>query len=261
MFNSSQGNNFTSGSGGGGGNQQGGGQQRRMNPIRPVTIKQLLEAQSVGQGAMVIDGREVTQATVVGRVVAYESANLGAGQALTAKHHGYRITDNTGMVTVRQWVDTDTAQEPLPLNSHVRASGSVKVWQDAPVVTGTVVAMADSNEMNFHMLDAVLTHLRLAQGDKRPAADSATGASVQNSSAAVGVQNVLPGGNTTILLTDLLYNAIKQSGGGGGMGMTMDELTVAVQRYNFGPTDVRAAMRTLSAEGKAYQTHDNRFNV
>jgi replication factor A2 len=232
--------------------------QRRQHPIRPLTIKQMLEAQSVGGGVMVVDGREVTQATVVGRVVGYESANMAAGGgAITAKHFGYRITDNTGMLVVRQWIDADHAQEPIPLNTHVRASGTVNVWQQSPIVTGTVVAMADSNEMNYHMLDAILTHFRLTQGNKRA---SGSGASVQNSAAAVGVQNMLPGGDNKVLLTDLLVSFIRQNNNGDA-GMSMDELTMAAQRYSFTPGDVRTAMRTLAAEGKVYQTHDNRFNI
>lgn len=255
MLASQAGSNF-----GGAASSHNGGQQpqRRMHPIRPLTIKQMLEAQSVGGGVMVVDGREVTQATVVGRVVGYENANMASGGgAITAKHFGYRITDNTGMLVVRQWIDADRAQEPIPLNSHVRASGTVNVWQQAPIVTGTVVSMSDSNEMNYHMLDAILTHYRLTQGNKRAPTG---GASMQNSAAAVGVQNVLPGGDNKVLLTDLLVSFIKQHGSGDA-GMSMDELTMAAQRYSFTPGDVRTAMRTLAAEGKVYQTHDNRFNI
>ncbi|KAG5509210.1 hypothetical protein GH5_06290 [Leishmania sp. Ghana 2012 LV757] len=240
-------------------NSSGGQQpQRRMHPIRPLTIKQMLEAQSVGGGVMVVDGREVTQATVVGRVVGYENANMASGGgAITAKHFGYRITDNTGMLVVRQWIDADRMQEPIPLNTHVRASGTVNVWQQTPIVTGTVVSMADSNEINYHMLDAILTHFRLTQGNKRP---SQSGTSVQNTASAIGVQNMLPGGDNKVLLTDLLVSFIKQHGGAGA-GMSMDELTMAAQRYSFTHGDVRTAMRTLAAEGKVYQTHDNRFNI
>ncbi|KAK7196552.1 replication Factor A 28 kDa subunit [Novymonas esmeraldas] len=261
MLASTQGSNF----GGGGAasashNSQ--APQRRMHPIRPLTIKQMLEAQSVGGGVMVVDGREVTQATVVGRVVGYENANMaagggGGGGAITAKHFGYRITDNTGMLVVRQWVDAERVQEPIPLNTHVRASGTVNVWQQAPIVTGTVVSMADSNEMNYHMLDAILTHFRLTQGNKRA---PATGASMHNTAAAVGARNVLPGGENKVLLTDLLISCIKQNGNGDA-GMSMDELTMSAQRYSFTPGDVRIALRTLAAEGKVYQTHDNRFNI
>ncbi|AIN96755.1 replication Factor A 28 kDa subunit, putative [Leishmania panamensis] len=232
--------------------------QRRMHPIRPLTIKQMLEAQSVGGGVMVVDGREVTQAIVVGRVVGYENANMASGGgAITAKHFGYRITDNTGMLVVRQWIDADRVQEPIPLNAHVRASGTVNVWQQTPIVTGTVVSMADSNEMNYHMLDAILTHFRLTQGNKRT---QHSGASVQNTASAVGMHNMLPGGDNKVLLTDLLVSFIKQHGSSGA-GMSMDELTMAAQRYSFTHGDVRTAMRTLAAEGKVYQTHDNRFNI
>nr|Q23697.1 RecName: Full=Replication protein A 28 kDa subunit; Short=RP-A p28; AltName: Full=Replication factor A protein 2; Short=RF-A protein 2 [Crithidia fasciculata]CAA80683.1 28 kilodalton subunit of replication protein A [Crithidia fasciculata] len=258
MLASQAGSNFSAAASSNGGQQQ---QQRRQHPIRPLTIKQMLEAQSVGGGVMVVDGREVTQATVVGRVVGYENANMASGGgAITAKHFGYRITDNTGMIVVRQWIDADRAQEPIPLNTHVRASGTVNVWQQSPIVTGTVVSMADSNEMNYHMLDAILTHLRLTQGNKRAAGNIGSGASVQNSAAAVGVQNMLPGGDNKVLLTDLLVSFIKQNGHGDA-GMSMDELTMAAQRYSFTPGDVRTAMRTLAAEGKVYQTHDNRFNI
>ncbi|GET87212.1 replication Factor A 28 kDa subunit, putative [Leishmania tarentolae] len=235
--------------------------QRRMHPIRPLTIKQMLEAQSVGGGVMVVDGREVTQATVVGRVVGYENANMATGGgAITAKHFGYRITDNTGMLVVRQWVDADRVQEPLPLNTHVRASGTVNVWQQTPIVTGTVVSMADSNEMNYHMLDAILTHFRLTQGNKRAATGSGGGASLQNTASAVGMHNLLPGGDNKVLLTDLLVSFIRQSGNSGA-GMSMDDLTMSAQRYGFTHGDVRTAMRTLASEGKVYQTHDNRFNI
>lgn len=252
-----QGNNFTAAAGGG--SQSAGGQQRRINPIRPLTIKQLLEAQSVGQGVMVVDGREVTQATVMGRVIGYENANMTAGgQALTAKYFGYRISDHTGALIVRQWVQPNSPEQPLPLHTHVRASGSVKVWQDAPVVTGTVVSVADSNELNYHALDAILTHLRLTQGNKRPT--GVDGAAVMNTASAIGARNLLPGGDTKVLLTDLLVSVIRQAGNG-DMGLSMDEMAAAAQRYSFGPNDVRAALRTLASEGKVYQTHDNRFNV
>ncbi|CCW72038.1 unnamed protein product [Phytomonas sp. Hart1] len=108
------------------------------------------------------------------------------------------------------------------------------------------------------MLDALLTHLRLVMGEKREAAE--TGGVVLNTAAAVGAQNVLPGGNTKITLTDLLISVIQRSSNP-DIGLSMDELIAAAQQYDFGPGDVRNALRLLSSEGKIYQTHDNRFNI
>ncbi|CCD13058.1 unnamed protein product [Trypanosoma congolense IL3000] len=236
--------------------------QRRMHPIRPVTIKQLLGAQRVGEGVTVIDGREVTQATVVGRVIGYEddgsSGNFAAGGALTAKHHGYRITDGTGIVVVRQWMDAGQQDEPLPQQCYVRAAGTVKMWQNAPIVTGTVRLVSDCNELNYHFLDVILTHLRLTRGERRSTGN--VPAAVSNTASAVGLQNMMPGGEEKLYATDVVLNTIKQKARGDD-GLSMDEITAAAQHYGFNAQDVRAAIRTLSEEGKIYQTHDFKFNI
>ncbi|KAH9600809.1 Replication protein A [Trypanosoma melophagium] len=242
--------------GGGGGNQP----QRRAHPIRPVTIKQLLGAQRVGDGVMVVDGREITQAAVAGRVVGYEDDSTGrVAGAVTAKHYGYRISDGTGIVVVRQWMTAEHEEAPLPLQCFVRAGGTVKVWQDALIVTGTVRLVSDCNELNYHYLDAILTHLRLTQGNRHAKTETATPA-VSNTASVIGGQNVLPGGGAKVFATDVLLNAIKQNGKG-DVGLTMDELTAVAGKYGFGVSDVRVALRSLAAEGSVYQTHDNRFNV
>lgn len=251
------GSNFTQGGGGGGQSSNAGG-SRRTHPIRPLTVKQLLEAQRVGEGVTVIDGREVTQATIAGRIIEYE--NPSANAAMTARHHGYKVSDGTGVLLVRQWMDPDQTEELLPLHSYVRASGTVKVWQDKPIVTGGVRLISDCNELTFHFLDALLTHLRITQGNRQPRDLSNKGASVTNSAQGVGIQNMLPGGDEKIYATDLLLNVIKQNAKG-DQGLSMDDLAMAAQRYNFSMADVRIALRTLAAEGKVYQTHDNRFNV
>lgn len=84
---------------------------------------------------------------------------------------------------------------PLPRMTHVRASGTVKVWKETPIITGTVIAIADSNELNYHALDAILTHLRLTKGDvSADKLKSVDTPSFVNNAAAIGAQNVLPGG-------------------------------------------------------------------
>lgn len=266
---------------GGSGRSSGGGQQqqaqqgaaRRINPIRPVTIKQILNANNEVGAVLVVDGRELTQATVIGRILAYESANMSVGAgALTARHFGYRVSDNTGTMVVRQWVEAESIEEPIPLGCHVRASGTLKVWQGTPVVTGTVTAIADSNELNYHLLDAILTHLRLTRGNHHPGSSnqnnaftrngitSGDGGSIKNNAAAVGLHNVLPGGHDNVPVTDLIVDAIRKNGNG-DVGLSMDEIIAALKRYNISATDVRGALRVLAGEGQVYQTHDNRFNI
>eukprot|EP00796_Vickermania_ingenoplastis_P000995 gene995-590_t len=257
MMNQSGGRNSGGGGGGGGGGQQ---PARRVNPIRPVTIKQILQANTDVGSVLVVDGRELTQATVVGRVTEYESAHTGVSNALMAKHFGYVVTDNTGMMVVRKWVEAESAEELIPIGSHVRAAGTIKVWQGTPVVTGTVMPIADSNELNYHFLDAILTHLRLTQGNRRPSGAGAAGGAVKNTAAAVGAMNMLPGGNEQVPVTDLIVSIIRQRGSG-ETGLSMDEIITNLRAYNCGLPEARDALRILTSEGKIYETHDGRFNI
>lgn len=263
---------------GGGGRSSGGGQQqqqgvvRRINPIRPVTINQILTANNDVSAVLVVDGRELTQATVIGRIISYESANMNVGAgALTARHFGYRVSDNTGIMVVRQWVEAESVEEPIPVGCHVRASGTLKVWQGTPVVTGTVTAIADSNELNYHLLDAILTHLRLTRGNHHPNSNSSSasvknsaaagnGGVIKNTAAAVGFQNLLPGGSDDVPVTDLIVDAIRKNGNG-DIGLSIDDIVAALKKYNVTVTDVRGALRVLAGEGQIYQTHDSRFNI
>lgn len=234
--------------------------ERLIHPIRPVTIRQILDASSDVGSVLVVDGKELTQATVVGRIIEYESANMGAasGGIVTARHLGYRISDNTGSMIVRQWVEQESSVSPIPLGSHVRASGTVKTWQGSPVVTGITTAILDSNELNYHMLDAVLTHLRLIRGDKR-VAGQAVGGAIRNTAGVIGIQNVLPAGEN-IPVTDLILDSIRKSSDGDS-GLSIDEIIAYVKRFGVGGTEVRGALRVLVSEGQIYQTHDNRFNM
>jgi replication factor A2 len=149
--------------------------RRSTNPLRPVTIKMITTSQRVGDGVLVIDGKEVGTVSVVGRITTVEAAT---GVGATAKSHAYKITDGSGQLTVRHWLDqsaTDVAPE-LEVGSFVRATGTVKTFQDQPTLTGNVRAMEDMNEMTFHFLDTILTHLRIKNGDRQQVVpDSAAG--------------------------------------------------------------------------------------
>lgn len=245
--------------------QQQQNQKQRAHPIRPVTIKQLIDAQRVGDGALVIDGREASQVTVVGHIMSYENEQAVASGALTAKHYGYIITDHTGSLVVRQWINTDSVQQPIPLYTHVRASGTVKVWRDTLMVTGSVTTVNDSNEINYHMLDAILTHLRLTKGDvpfnsNKPKVETKDVPMMMNTASGVGARNELPGGATNVSLEDLLVRIITQNPNMEG-GMSMDELAKKSEQYGFNMSDVRMAIRLLCHDGRVYQTHDNRFSI
>lgn len=148
-------------------------------PLRPVTIRMLLNAQRVGEGgSLLVSGREVGVVCVGGRVLEAQASTDTA----TARSHTYKISDGTGIIQVRHWLDqsaTDTATEEV--GSYLFATGNVKVFQDKPVLTGGVRPIADLTELTFHLLDCVNVHLRLTRGARaapataQPAAAASAG--------------------------------------------------------------------------------------
>lgn len=131
---------------------------RKSRPLRPVTIHQLLAAQRVGDGALVVDGHEIGQVTIVGVVLQVEVADVNAGTT----QHSYRVCDGTGVITVRTW----TSDRPAELNTYIRASGNVGSHQNNLSITGMVRPVSNSSEVPYHQMDCALTHLRLTQGTR-----------------------------------------------------------------------------------------------
>ncbi len=252
----------------GGGGQSAGGQggSKVFNPIRCVSVKQLLNANRVGEGVTVIDGREATQVTVCGRIVEYE--NGAAATAVTAKHIGYRISDGTGLLVVRQWTDQGAQQELLPIGQFIRCSGSVKVWMDSPLVTGSIRVILDANEFTYHLLECTLTHLRISQGTRSAKRSASAGVPQQQQQQQQmmmmgGMQQqqqqqggAMGGGN--VPCTEAVLRAIRGSGRK-DLGLSVEEIAAAVARYSFSTSDVRNALRSLSGEGKVFLCGDNRY--
>jgi len=150
---------------------------RNHAALRPVTMKMLYDAQRVGDGAVIIDGREVGQVTVVGRIVSVEPL----GMAGVAKMFTCVASDGTGSVTCKKWLDAGEAPGPeWKVGGFVRVFGSVKMHDDRPQVTGQFKDVVDHNELTYHLLEAVHVHLRLTKpAPARPlqGAASAAGAS------------------------------------------------------------------------------------
>lgn len=170
-------------------------------PLRPLTIKMILDAQRIGDGAMIVDGRDVGQVSLVARIVDVDAATGGAA---TAKSHAYRVTDGTGVLSVRHWLDTSKdpeSQKPHPRNHYVFAVGMVKVFQDKPILTGTVRLVADCNEITYHFLDVISTHLRLTQGEvKANSLGVAAGSSAPTSARSSGGPGLVGPGPSTAAL-------------------------------------------------------------
>ncbi|KAJ4313891.1 Replication factor A protein 2 [Fusarium piperis] len=148
-----------------GGSQQGsqgggGGKSYQDESLRPVTIKQILDAEEAFSGAdFKIDNSLVTQITFVGQI---RSVNPQPTN-ITLK-----IDDGTGQIEVKKWVDADKNDDTDPgfeLDSHVRVWGRLKSFNSKRHVGAHVIRpVEDFNEVNYHMLEATYVHLYFTKG-------------------------------------------------------------------------------------------------
>ncbi|KAI9821783.1 MAG: replication factor A protein 2 [Pycnora praestabilis] len=155
------------GSQGGSQNSPGGSASKTYgkDTLRPVTIKQVLDAQQPHPDAeFKIDGTEITQVTFVGQIrnISTQTTNIT-----------YKLDDGTGLIEVKQWTDLDTTsmdgqndlQPKLIENAYARVWGRLKAFNNKRHVGAHVIRpIQDLNEIQYHLLEATTVHLYFARG-------------------------------------------------------------------------------------------------
>jgi replication factor A2 len=85
----------------------------------------------------------------------------------------YRLDDGTGVVDVKQWVDTDTVnamdtgegKPQLLENSYARVWGRLKAFNGKRHVGAHIIRpITDMNEVQYHLLQATFVHLYYTRG-------------------------------------------------------------------------------------------------
>ena len=169
---------FFTGSQGGGGGGAGGSQGTpskafAKSSLRPVTIKQILDAHQPHQDSTIFmcDNTELSQVTFVGQVrnIVVQATNV----TLT-------VDDGTGIMEVKQWLDiakdgsgddgsgggagaspAGNIQETM----YVRILGNTREQNGRRHVgTHNIRPVTDYNEVLFHLLEATAIHLYFTKG-------------------------------------------------------------------------------------------------
>ncbi|EST05606.1 Replication protein A, C-terminal [Kalmanozyma brasiliensis GHG001] len=147
------------------------GKRQGNNTLRPVTIRQILKAEQPHPDAdFTLDGTELGQLTFVA-VVRNISKN--------ATNVAYSVEDGTGQIEVRQWLDSsgdDTNKaSDIRQNVYVRVLGTLKSFQNRRSISaGHMRPVIDYNEVLFHRLEAVHSHLTLTRGAGASATNGAS---------------------------------------------------------------------------------------
>lgn len=132
--------------------------------LRPVTIKQLLDAYHPNPDAehFMIDDAEATQVTFVGQVrnISKQTTNVT-----------YKLDDGTGIIEVKVWVDMDAQNEDgeakhnVAEQGYARVYGRLKAFGNKRHVGANVIRpIQDYNEIQYHLLEATVVHLHFVRG-------------------------------------------------------------------------------------------------
>lgn len=144
-----------------------GGNRKKFGPdtLRPVTIKQLIEAHHPNPDAehFIIDGSETSQITFVGQVrnISTQTTNVT-----------YKLDDGTGIIEVKMWKDMDmngdegAPGKALPTEqSYARVWGRLKAFNNKRHVGAQIIRpIQDFNEIQYHLLEATAVHLHFSRG-------------------------------------------------------------------------------------------------
>ncbi|KAI9600226.1 hypothetical protein H4Q26_000003 [Puccinia striiformis f. sp. tritici PST-130] len=141
-----------------------GGTRRVEQALRPVTIKQLLDAEASNtDSAITIQDIDVTNVSFCGvvRDIVRNPTNILL-----------QVEDGTGGIEVRKWIDSSDgeaegfeADTGIQIRDWVRVIGSPKLFNNKKSVAGLrLEKIVDFNEINYRLLDAVRVTLAYDRG-------------------------------------------------------------------------------------------------
>ncbi|XP_062507052.1 replication protein A 32 kDa subunit-like [Corticium candelabrum] len=234
--------------------QVGGSQEQRglrSRSMMSVTVHQLMNAEQQDD-AFLINGRDVHQITFVGRIMTVQESSTNIL---------YKIYDNTAdPCEVRKWIDSDDSTADIDKRSEcregvvVRVYGHLRVFQgQKSVVAFAVSPVTDFNEITFHILDIVHTHLALTKATNIPNSDFAAVETVGFGNDVRGFgQGVTPGMSR---VQNEVYQCIIACGD--EAGIHIKDLLTQCRQKRVGDAEVRQAVEFLSNEGHVYSTIDD----
>ncbi|KAF3923961.1 hypothetical protein ABW21_db0200523 [Orbilia brochopaga] len=164
------------GSGGGfnpsqGGSQASPGKSAPKNTLRPVTIKQIIDAQNLhDDNSFTIDGHDIGNVSFIAQI-----RNMTDQETSTT----FKMEDGTGTIEVKKFRDNkhmsmdlddeaggNTDLDPtLSVNAYARVVGNIRQFNNKrTVTTQTVRPVTDFNEIQCHFLEATAVHLYFTRG-------------------------------------------------------------------------------------------------
>lgn len=236
-------------------NDMGGGEgsQRQLlqtrNTLSPVTIKQINDAtQPVPDGEFIINKVTLNMVSFVGVVRRVD--NQTSSITIT-------IEDGTGSVDVKKWVDekVSTAHEEAEFylaleNKYVYVTGALKEFNQKKAINHAVIrAVTDHNELIYHLMYTVRTHLAAEGLVDVAKQENSSGLFVSGTSASDGgAGDVSKFNDYDRIMAVITSNSVSMLEGV-PVKWISDSLGIS-------ENDVKNICQNLSEQGKIYQGYD-----
>eukprot|EP01006_Ploeotia_vitrea_P034377 TRINITY_DN65744_c9_g1_i1.p2 TRINITY_DN65744_c9_g1~~TRINITY_DN65744_c9_g1_i1.p2 ORF type:complete len:253 (-),score=168.89 TRINITY_DN65744_c9_g1_i1:140-898(-) len=243
--------------------------------MRPICVRQLVNAEADSDNRVIIDGKPATQVRLVGLVMSAQVENT---------YMGWELDDGTGVLRLRMYNDDqgNPKRPDIAAGMYVRVIGNAAKYmsnksKSSSLIVFDVRPITDFNEVTYHLLEIVQTHLLLTKGAAKKAAAKQGNNAVQanNSNNLNNNNSVLnaggnAGGNGQQLNLDSINSASASAQGftpvqqrvldvfrnnvHEGTGITIDAVCKALP--DLSPHDVRQAVDFLAGDGHVYSTID-----
>jgi len=233
------------------------GAKAKNQPLTPVTIRQLLDAPITGgdTNEFVVDGFAVSNVSIVGQILSAEELSTTLN---------YVIDDGTATIDVRIWTDKDgndyiRKQSPSwTKGRYVIVIGTVHQFKNIrSIVSSRLVLVEDSNEIIFHHLEALQSHLIRNKGGNISFSNSNSTSTTSNSSSSSKAVKPTPPQRADSGMNDLqtsLVHLIRQ--GDPKIGASMAELCASLSGLAT-EEEVKDAVKSLLDEGTIFTTTDD----
>ncbi|KAI9475746.1 MAG: hypothetical protein EXX96DRAFT_540326 [Benjaminiella poitrasii] len=216
---------------------------------RHVTIKQVKDAAILNGDQFMIDQRETTHICLMGVIRAVIKSET---------YIMFSIEDGTGMMDARYWCslqsiiddEGDTQDHNVPLFKHdnyVKLFGRLQNFnQQTTCIVVHIELIQDFNEITFHFLNAIYTHIIFTNHKKLPTAVN----SIEPSKHDTPANTAVPDNDTN----EIVKRAI-QICGNTDMGCHIQALIYYLKEL-YTESKVMQSIEGLSNEGEIYSTSD-----
>lgn len=227
---------------------------RERQSLIPVTAKQILTCENVDD-VFRLDGAELFTVKIIGTVDSV---------AEHATNHTYQISDSTGSIECKLWIDKDSGGSvAMSANTLVRICGSLREYEGRRhVLVYDMSRVDDWNELTHHMLEVVYVHLLHTRGpiqsSGRPLAASSPGgfAMAPSFSARAAATSASVSGSKSSL-QDALCDVIRSDQSEPGMNSQDAFKRLSPKFSGLTLRDIQGAISELCNSGVLYSTVDD----